>query len=70
MNGATLSTQILRLLTVRKKLQTGDYLTTREEDDVSQILGVPKFKNKEEMGAKIDAFFTWISDVLVKKNPS
>lgn len=70
MNGATLSTQILRLLTVRKKLQTGDYLTTREEDDVSQILGVPKFKNKEEMGAKIDAFFTWINDVLVKKNPT
>jgi hypothetical protein len=58
--------QILRLLNVRKKLKDGDYLTSREEEDVSLILGIPKFKNRKEMERKIDEFFVWASETFKK----
>jgi hypothetical protein len=67
MGESTIRDQILRLLNVRKKLKDGDYLTSREEEDVSLILGIPKFKDTKEMEAKIDEFFTWINEVLKKK---
>jgi hypothetical protein len=67
MGESTIRDQILRLLNVLKKLKDGDYLTSREEEDVSLILGIPKFKDTKEMEAKIDEFFTWINEVLKKK---
>lgn len=67
MSESTIRDQISRLLKVHKKLKDGDYLTSREEDDVSIILGIPKFKDKEAMTAKIDEFFTWVNKVLKKK---
>jgi hypothetical protein len=62
----TIRDQILRLLNVRKKLKDGDYLTSREEEDVSMILGIPKFKNRKEMERKIDEFFVWASETFKK----
>jgi hypothetical protein len=62
----TIRDQILRLLNVRKKLKDGDYLTSREEEDVSLILGIPKFKNRKEMERKIDEFFVWASETFKK----
>lgn len=67
MDGNAIRDQILRLLNVRKKLETGDYLTSREEDDVSVILGVPKFKDAREMKTKIDDFFSWLNSELKRK---
>jgi hypothetical protein len=65
---AAINTQIMRLINVRKKLKDGDYITLREEDDVSSILGVPKLKDKKEMAGRIDDFFIWLSEILNKKN--
>ena len=62
----TIRDQISRLLNVRKKLKDGDYLTSREEEDVSVILGIPKFKNRKEMERKIDEFFVWASETFKK----
>ncbi|HCS49887.1 MAG TPA: hypothetical protein DIW61_17240 [Candidatus Aminicenantes bacterium] len=62
----TIRDQILRLLNVRKKLKDGDYLTSREEEEVSLILGIPKFKNRKEMERKIDEFFVWASEIFRK----
>jgi hypothetical protein len=62
----TIRDQILRLLNVRKKLKDGDYLTSREEEDVSLILGIPKFKNRKELERKIDEFFVWASETFKK----
>jgi hypothetical protein len=62
----TIRDQISRLLNVRKKLKDGDYLTSREEEDVSLILGIPKFKNRKEMERKIDEFFVWASETFKK----
>ena len=62
----TIRDQISRLLNVRKKLKDGDYLTSREEEDVSMILGIPKFKNRKEMERKIDEFFVWASETFKK----
>ena len=62
----TIRDQILRLLNVRKKLKDGDYLTLREEEDVSLILGIPKFKNRKEMERKINEFFVWASETFKK----
>jgi hypothetical protein len=59
--------QISRLLNVHKKLKDGDYLTSREEEDVSLILGIPKFKDTKEMAVKIDEFFTWVIEMIMKK---
>jgi len=67
MNADALNIQILRLIKVRKKISDGEYLTKREEDDVSMILGIPKFKDRKEMAAKIDEFFTWVDEVIRKK---
>ena len=67
MNADGLNIQILRLIKVRKKISDGEYLTKREEDDVSMILGIPKFKDRKEMAAKIDGFFTWLNYVLKEK---
>jgi len=67
MDGNAIRDQILRLLNVRKKLETGDYLTSREEDDVSVILGVSKFKDAREMKTKIDDFFSWLNSELKRK---
>jgi len=67
MNLTAINNQILMLLIVRKKLQEGDYLTLREEADVSTILGIPKFKDTKEMAAKIDEFFAWVNEVLKRK---
>jgi len=64
MDKNTIRDQILRLLNVRKKLKDGDYLTSREEEDVSLILGIPKFKDRKEMETKIDEFFIWVNGVL------
>lgn len=52
---------------MRKKLGDEEYLTSREEQDVSMILGIPKFKDRKEMAAKIDGFFSWVNE-LIKKN--
>src|SRR4030067_789195 len=62
----TIRDQILRLLNVRKKLKDGDYLTSREEEEVSLILGIPKFINRKEMERKIDEFFVWASEIFRK----
>ena len=62
----TIRDQILRLLNVRKKLKDGDYLTSREEEDVSLILGITKFKKRKEMERKIDEFFVWASETFKK----
>jgi len=59
--------QIIRLLSVRKKIKAGDYLTSREEQDVSRILGIPKFKNRKDIETKVDDLFLWLDGVL-KKN--
>lgn len=59
--------QILRLLNARKKLKDGDYLTSREEEDVSLILATPKFRDRKEMEAKIDEFFLWVTEILKRK---
>jgi hypothetical protein len=67
MSTSAIKDQISRLLKVHKKLKDGDYLTSREEEDVSLILGVPKFKDGKEMEAKIDEFFTWVNEVIRKK---
>ncbi len=59
--------QLLRLLNIRKKLKAGDYLTLREEEDVSLILGIPKFKDRKEMETKIDELFAWVDEMLKRK---
>ena len=66
MGESAIRDQILRLLNVRKKLKEGDYMTSREEEDVSLILGIPKFKNRKEMERKIDEFFVWASETFKK----
>jgi hypothetical protein len=58
MDGSAIRDQISRFLNIHKKLKDGDYLTSREEEDVSLILGVPKFRDTKEMAARIDEFFT------------
>ena len=68
MSEAAINTQILRLVSVRKKLKDDEYITLREESDVSSILGMSKFKDKREMAGRIDAFFTWLNEVLKKTN--
>ena len=68
MGESILRTQILRLIDVRKKLKNGAYITLREENDVSSVLGVIKFKDKREMAGRIDGFFTWLGGVLEKKD--
>jgi hypothetical protein len=67
MDGNAIRDQILRLLNVCKKLKDGDYLTSREERDVSLILGMPKFKDRKDMEARIDEFFVWVREMLGKK---
>ncbi len=67
MEGNAIRNQILRLLNVRKKIKDGDYLTSREEEDVSLILGIPKFKERKEMEARIDEFFLWVNEMLKRK---
>jgi hypothetical protein len=64
MNESTIFNQISTLLIQRKKLKDEEYLTSSEEQGVSTILGIPKFKDPREMAAKIDDFFTWVDDVL------
>jgi hypothetical protein len=66
-NEAAINIQILRLINVRTKLKEGDYITLREEDDVSLILGIPKFRDKKEMAGRIDAFFAWLDEILKAK---
>jgi len=68
MNEAAINTQIIRLINIRKKLKDGDYITLREEDDVSSILGFPKLKDKKEMADRIDDFFVWLGEILKKKD--
>jgi hypothetical protein len=41
MSASAIRDQISRLLNVHKKIKDGDYLTSREEEDVSLILGIP-----------------------------
>jgi hypothetical protein len=36
----------------------------REQDDISLILGVPKFRDKGEMAGRIDDFFSWLAEML------
>jgi hypothetical protein len=67
MSASAIRDQISRLLNVHKKIKDGDYLTSREEEDVSLILGIPKFKDTKEMAAKIDEFFSWFNEILKKK---
>lgn len=67
MSEAAINTQIIRLINIRKKLNEGDYITLREEDDVSLILGIPKFKDKREMAGRIDTFFVWLNEILKTK---
>jgi len=67
MSENTIRDQILRLMNVQKKLRDGDYLTSREEGDVSLILGIPKFRDRKDMETKIDEFFVWINEMLKKE---
>lgn len=67
MSASAIRDQISRLLNVHKKIKDGDYLTSREEEDVSLILRIPKFKDIKEMAAKIDEFFSWVNEILKKK---
>jgi len=67
MDDNTIRDEILSLLSVRKKLKEGEYLTSREEENVSMILGIPKFKNTKEMEAKVDEFFGWASEMLKRQ---
>jgi hypothetical protein len=67
MSASAIRDQISRLLSVHKKLKDGDYLTSREDEDASLILGIPKFKDTKEMAAKIDEFFSWVNEVIRKK---
>jgi hypothetical protein len=67
MNDNTIRDDILRLLSVRKKLKEGDYLTSREEENVSMILGVHKFKDIKEMETRINEFFDWTSEMVKKR---
>jgi len=67
MSAIAIRDQISRLLNVHEKIKDGDYLTSREEEDVSLILGIPKFKDTKEMAAKIDEFFSWVNEMLKKK---
>jgi hypothetical protein len=55
-------------MNVLKKLREGGYITMREQDEVSLILGVPKFKDTGEMARRIDDFFAWLGEMLKKKN--
>jgi len=66
MSASAIRDQISRLLNVHKKIKNGDYLTSREEEDVSLILGIPKFKDIKEMAAKVDEFFSWVNEMLKK----
>jgi hypothetical protein len=66
-NDNTISDEISRLLSVRKKLKEGDYLTSREEENVSMILGVHKFKDTKEIETRIDEFFDWASEMLKRR---
>ena len=68
MSETIICTQILRLISVRKKLKDDEYITLREEGDVSSILGVSKFRDKIEMAGRIDGFFNWLNEVLKKTN--
>jgi len=43
MSASAIRDQISRLLNVHKKIKDGHCLTSREEEDVSLILGIPKF---------------------------
>lgn len=67
MDGNTIRDQILRLVNVRKKLKEGGYLTSREAEDVSLILGIPKFKDRKEMETKIDDFFAWAGEIIKRE---
>lgn len=67
MSASAIRDQISRLLNVHKKIKDRDYLTSREEEDVSLILGIPKFKDTKEMAAKIDEFFSWVNEMLKKE---
>jgi hypothetical protein len=67
MDGNAIRDQILRLLNIRKKLRKGDYSTSREEKDMSLILGIPKFKDIQNMEIKVDEFFAWVSEMLKRK---
>jgi hypothetical protein len=67
MDDNTIKDDILGLLSVRKKLKEGGYLTSREEENVSMILGIHKFKNTKEMETKIDEFFGWASETLKRQ---
>jgi hypothetical protein len=67
MSAAAITMDIMRLMNVLKKLKDGDYITMREQDEISLILGVPKFKDTREMARRIDDFFAWLAEML-KKN--
>jgi hypothetical protein len=67
MSASGIRDQISRLLNVYKKIKDGDYLTSRKEEDVSLILGIPKFKDIKEMAAKIDECFIWVNEMLKNK---
>jgi hypothetical protein len=67
MSAAAITMDIMRLMNVLKKLKQGDYITMREQDEISLILGVPKFKDTREMARRIDDFFAWLAEML-KKN--
>ncbi len=64
MTESTIANQISTLLILRKKLKDEEYLTSREEQDLSMILGIQKLKDPREMAAKIDEFFTWVMTCL------
>jgi hypothetical protein len=63
-NDSTIMDEISRLLSVRRKLQEGDYITSRDEENVSMILGIHKFKDAKELETRIDEFFDWAGEML------
>jgi hypothetical protein len=67
MTESSIRDQIERLLKLHKKIRDGDYLTLREEEEVSLILGIPKFKDRKEMETRIDEFFAWVNEITKRK---
>ena len=67
MQGNSIRVEISRLLNVRKKLNEEEYITSREEDETSTILGIGRFKDKKDMLFKINDFFAWLNKELGEK---
>jgi len=53
-----------RVSDIYKKLQNNEPLSEKEKKELPLYLGIPKFKNKEDMKIKIEEFFDWVKQIL------